>query len=78
MSDFCKICLAEAIDLDNWFLKTKQSHGKTAIIECICPWCIEDIIPKIKRYDMLQERYSDQNPKHFDELCSVYFDMEKI
>jgi len=44
MSHFCKICLTEAVSLDNWFLKTKSAHDKTAIIECVCPWCVNDFI----------------------------------
>ena len=44
MSDFCCLCLTEAVSLDDWFLKTKEAHGKTAIIECICPWCVNEIL----------------------------------
>jgi len=44
MSDFCKICLTEAVSLDDWFLKTKSAHGKIAITECVCPWCVQDML----------------------------------
>jgi len=44
LSDFCIFCLTEAVSLDDWYLKTKQAHGKTAIIECICPWCVNDLL----------------------------------
>jgi hypothetical protein len=44
MSDFCLVCLTEAVDLEGWFTKTEPAHGKTAIIECICPWCAKDAI----------------------------------
>ena len=44
MVDFCIFCLNEAVDLDDWFLKTIIAHGKIAIIECICPWCVKEII----------------------------------
>jgi cytochrome c556 len=29
---------------------------------------------KAARYDMLRDRYLNQNEKHFDELCGEYFD----
>ncbi len=44
MTDFCEICLTEAVDLDDWFLKVTISNGKLAIIECICPWCEKEMI----------------------------------
>ena len=31
---------------------------------------------KAVRYDMLQDRYLNQNEKHFGELCGLYFDDE--
>ena len=31
---------------------------------------------KASRYDMLCDRYLNQNQKHFDELCGLYFDEE--
>ena len=30
---------------------------------------------KAARYDMLKDRYLNQNEKHFDELCGEYFDV---
>lgn len=51
MTDFCILCLTEAVSLDDWFLKTKPAHGKTAIIECICPWCVNEIISKGGKLD---------------------------
>ena len=44
MTDFCILCLTEAVSLDDWYLKTEPAHGKTAIMECICPWCIKELI----------------------------------
>ena len=43
MTYFCIFCLTEAIDVDDWFNKISQSHGKIAIIESICPWCVKQI-----------------------------------
>lgn len=42
MTDSCIICGSDAIELDEWFLKVEMSHGKIAVIECICPWCVKD------------------------------------
>lgn len=49
MTDFCKVCLTEAVILDDWYLITKQSHGKTAIIECVCPWCVKEMIERMTK-----------------------------
>ena len=43
MTDACLFCETEDIDLDGWFLKIEPAHGKIAVIECICPWCVRDI-----------------------------------
>lgn len=43
MTDTCKWCQIDAINLDGWFLKVELAHGKIAVIECICPWCIKDV-----------------------------------
>ena len=47
MTDTCIICETDAISLDDWYLQIKSAHGKIAVIECICPWCVKDMI-KIK------------------------------
>lgn len=44
MTDACIICQTEAVCLDDWYLKTEPAHGKIAIIECVCPWCVRDFI----------------------------------
>lgn len=35
---------------------------------------IIELTYKETRYDALQDRYLNQNQKHFDELCGTYFD----
>ena len=40
--------------------------------EKITPELTEKV--KAVRYDMLRDRYLNQNEKHFDELCGEYFD----
>lgn len=44
MTDFCILCLTEAVSLDDWYVKTESAHGKIAVIECICPWCVREIL----------------------------------
>jgi len=44
MTDTCLLCETDAVDMDGWFIKTEPAHGKMAIIECICPWCVKEII----------------------------------
>ncbi len=56
MTNYCKICLTEAVNLDDWFLKIEQAHGKTTVIECVCPWCVEHYfsfkeMPAVHGYD---------------------------
>lgn len=47
MTDACKICETEAIELDEWFLRINiQKDGKIAIVECICPWCVKEMMNK--------------------------------
>lgn len=43
MGDSCIICECEAVSLDDWFLKIEEAHGKIAVIECVCPWCVKDM-----------------------------------
>lgn len=33
---------------------------------------------KIARYDALQDRWTNQNEKHFDELCGYYFEDDVV
>jgi len=34
---------------------------------------LSDVV-KASRYDMLKDRYLNQNKKHFEELCGEYFE----
>jgi len=43
MTDSCIICQTEAIDLTDWFIKSYEVYGQTAVIECICPWCVKEV-----------------------------------
>ena len=42
MTDACILCGTEAVSLDDWFLKIEEAHGKIAVIECVCPWCVNE------------------------------------
>lgn len=33
---------------------------------------------KSSRYDILRDRYLNQNQKHFDELCGEYFEEDNL
>ena len=46
MADACIFCLTEAVSLDDWYLKIQEAHGKIAVIECICPWCVKEFLTK--------------------------------
>ena len=39
---------------------------------------LEEYKVKTSRYDMLKDRYINQNKKHFDELCGLYFDDDEV
>jgi len=46
MTDACLSCGTEAVSLDDWYLQIRMSHGKIAVIECICPWCVQEKLMK--------------------------------
>ena len=54
MTDTCLICQTDAISLDDWFLKIEEAHHEIAVIECICPWCVKEMI------DIVVERMKEK------------------
>ena len=67
----------QEIDLER-LLHLAHKHGMNDMSNR-CEVCQEmedlksDTLAKLVRYDALQDRYLNQNEKHFGELCGTYF-----
>jgi len=68
----------QEIDLER-LMHLAYKHGMNDL-STTCEICQEmedlksDILAKTVRYDALQNRYLNENEKHFGELCGTYFD----